>query len=78
MSCSQGRQSLGCENTLNILKAAKRRHDRAYWAIVMPLRGMDCMALIPGVSLRSTPGYSHGATNVAIFDRVSILAVDRN
>jgi hypothetical protein len=44
--------------------------------MVMPLRGMDRTIFIPGVSLRSTPGYSHAATNVANFDRVSILAVD--
>ena len=39
-------------------------------AIVMPLRGMDHTILIPGVALRSTPGYSHAATNVAKCARV--------
>jgi hypothetical protein len=41
------------------------RCARAYWAIVMPLRGMGRTILIPVVALRSTTGYSHAATNVA-------------
>ncbi len=28
------------------------------WAMVMPLRGMGRTILLPGVALRSTPGYS--------------------
>jgi hypothetical protein len=46
--------------------------DRIYGANVMLLRGMGHTISIPRVALRSTHGYSHGATNVANNDRVAV------